>query len=92
MGQLYGELPEDTDLFAARPAAAAAAAAAASFQVRIAGPDDVVPFTDELTALRHANAVNQVFVADCLKNPDDLVLCVATVHDAPPQEDGGVAP
>ncbi len=89
VGQLYGELPEDTDLFAARPAAAAAAD---SFQVRIAGPDDVVPFTDELAALRHANAVNQVFVADCLKNPDDHVLCVATVHDASPQDDQGSAP
>jgi hypothetical protein len=50
------------------------------FEVRVAGPDDVVPFSDELPALRHANLINQQYLADCLKNPGNEVLCVATVH------------
>lgn len=51
-----------------------------TWEVRVAGPDDLFPHGDELWALRHANAINRNFVADCLKNPDDIVLCVATVH------------
>ena len=53
-----------------------------TFEVRIAGPDDVIPFADELSALRHANEVNITYLADNLKYPDptDWVLCVATVH------------
>jgi hypothetical protein len=50
------------------------------FEVRIAGPDDVITFDDELVALRNANAVNKQFLADCLAHPDDHVMCVATVH------------
>ena len=51
------------------------------FEVRIAGPDDVIVFSDELEALQRANDINKQFVDDCLKNPNDLVLCVATVHE-----------
>lgn len=52
------------------------------FEVRVAGPDDVIRFDDELRALRHANEINKVYVADRLAHPDPLeeVLCVATVH------------
>jgi hypothetical protein len=50
------------------------------FEVRIAGPDDVITYDDELVALRNANAVNKQFLNDCLANPDDHVMCVATVH------------
>lgn len=54
------------------------------FEVRIAGPDDVIPFADELDAHRRANIINQQHVADCLKNPapEAYVMCVATVHEA----------
>jgi hypothetical protein len=53
------------------------------FEVRIAGPDDVVVFSDELEAHQRANEVNKQYLADCLANPDpaDQVLCVATVHE-----------
>jgi hypothetical protein len=53
------------------------------FEVRIAGPDDVIVFSDELEAHQRANEVNKQYVADCLKHPDpmDHVLCVATVHE-----------
>lgn len=50
------------------------------YVVRVAGPDDVHKHKNELDALRQANAINLQFVADCLKNPGDIVLCVATVH------------
>ncbi len=52
------------------------------FEVRVAGPDDVHKHTDELTALRLANGINQAYRDDCLKHPDpaDHVLCLATVH------------
>jgi hypothetical protein len=53
-----------------------------AFEVRIAGPDDVVSFADELAAHRHANEVNKVYLADLLANPGNEVLCVATVHPA----------
>lgn len=52
------------------------------FTVHVAGPDDVVPFHDELEAYRYANEVNAAYLADRLKHPDDWVLCVATVHAA----------
>ena len=53
------------------------------FEVRVAGPDDVVTYDDELVALRNANAINKQYVADCLAHPDPMeqVLCVATVHE-----------
>ena len=53
------------------------------FEVRIAGPDDAIVFSDELEAHRRANDVNKQYVADCLKHPDpmDQVLCVATVYE-----------
>ena len=54
-------------------------------EVRIAGHDDVIPFTDELEAYRCANGINQIYLADRLKNPDREVLCVATVHPKAPQ-------
>ncbi len=54
--------------------------AGAAFEVRIAGPDDVIQNADELEALRCANKVNIEYLADRLKNPDNEVLCVATVH------------
>jgi hypothetical protein len=65
-----------------QPPAAASASIPGAFEVRVAGPDDVAPFDDELTALRYANAINVEYAADCLRNPDpmDHVLCVATVH------------
>lgn len=50
------------------------------FEVRIAGPDNVITYDDELVALRTANAVNKRYLADCLAHPDAHVLCVATVH------------
>ena len=50
------------------------------FTVHVAGPDDVVPFHDELEAHRYANSVNATYLADRLKNPENEVLCVATVH------------
>lgn len=50
------------------------------FTVHVAGPDDVVPFHDELEAHRYANSVNATYLADRLKNPESEVLCVATVH------------
>ena len=53
------------------------------FSVHVAGPDDVRHFRDELDAHRYANAVNATYLADRLKNPDDEVLCVATVHAVP---------
>jgi hypothetical protein len=44
------------------------------FEVRIAGPDDVIVFSDELEAHQRANEVNKQYLAD-------QVLCVATVHE-----------
>jgi hypothetical protein len=76
---------EDADA-AAQPAPAPVDAKA--FEMRVAGPDDVHWFSDELDALRHANSINKQYLADRLKHPDDEVLCVATVHaieEAPPE-------
>lgn len=51
------------------------------FEVRIAGPDDVIVFSDELEAHQRANEINKMYLQDRLKNPDEEVLCVATVHE-----------
>ena len=51
-----------------------------NFELRIAGPDDVVTYDDELVALRNANAINKQFLADRAAHPEHEVLCVATVH------------
>ncbi|GAB4059135.1 hypothetical protein [Uliginosibacterium sediminicola] len=51
-----------------------------SFEVRIAGPDDVIVFSDEIEALRRANEVNKTYLEERLRNPESEVLCVATVH------------
>jgi len=51
-----------------------------AFEVHIAGPDDVIQFSDELAAYRHANAINKAYLADRAKNPDNEVLYIATVH------------
>lgn len=58
------------------------------WEVRIAGPDDVLTLDSEIDALRQANEVNKAFVEDCLKNPDDHVLCVATVNGITVKEQG----
>lgn len=54
------------------------------FELRVAGPDDVVTYDNEMAALRTANSINNQYVADCLAHPDreDWVFCVATVHEA----------
>ncbi|MEO6146542.1 MAG: hypothetical protein ABIT70_05715 [Sulfuriferula sp.] len=51
------------------------------FELRIAGPDDVIVFSDELEAHQRANEVNKQYLADRLEHPDNEVLCVATVHE-----------
>lgn len=51
-----------------------------NFELRVAGPDTVDVMTDELEALRLANAVNKQYLADCAAHPGNEVLCVATVH------------
>jgi len=58
------------------------------YKMKIAGPDDVLTFSDELDALRRANEVNKVYLADLLKNPGNEVLYLATVHEV---ADDGVA-
>lgn len=50
------------------------------YELRIAGPDDVIVFTDEVEALYRANDVNIQYLADRLQNPDNEVMCIATVH------------
>ena len=50
------------------------------WEMRIAGPDDVLVFSDELEALQRTNEVNKQYLADRLTHPDSEVLCVATVH------------
>ncbi|HET8695002.1 MAG TPA: hypothetical protein VFM33_10080 [Aquabacterium sp.] len=59
-----------------------------AWEVRISGPDDVLTLDAEIDALRQANEINKAFVADCLKNPDDHVLCVATVNGITAKEQG----
>ena len=58
---------------------------APKYEVRVAGPDDVYTFPDEISALREANGINKLFLADLLKHPNDMVLCVATVHEFAPE-------
>lgn len=55
-----------------------------NFELRIAGPDDVVTYDDELVALRNANAINKQYLADRASHPEQEVLCVATVHPGEP--------
>jgi len=51
------------------------------YEVRIAGPDDVIVFSYELEALQRANEINKMYIKDRLEHPDNEVLMVATVHD-----------
>jgi len=74
---------------AAAPPAPVLPLSAGKWEVRVAGPDDVHILDTEIDALRQANEINKAFVADCLKNPDDHVLCVATVHGITAHGAGG---
>lgn len=69
----------------ATPPAAHAVEAPASFEVRVAGPDDIHRFADELAAHRLANSINTMYLADLLAHPGNEVLCVATVHPIAPK-------
>jgi len=51
------------------------------FELRIAGPDDVIVFRDELEALRVANQINKQYLDDREAHPNSEVMCVATVHE-----------
>ena len=51
------------------------------YEMKVAGPDDVVVFSDELEALQRANDVNKQYLQDRMNHPDSEVLCVATVHE-----------
>ena len=51
-----------------------------NFELRVAGPDTIDVMTDELEALRWANAINKQYLADCAAHPGNEVFCVATVH------------
>ena len=51
------------------------------YELRIAGPDDVIVFSDELEAHRRANEINKQYLEDRAKHPNAEVLCVATVHE-----------
>ena len=51
-----------------------------NFELRVAGPDTIDVMTDELEALRWANAINKQYLADRAMHPDNEVLCVATVY------------
>ena len=51
------------------------------YELRIAGPDDVIVFSDELEALQRANEVNKQYLHDRAAHPGKEVLCVATVHE-----------
>ncbi len=63
-------------------------ASRARFEVRVAGPDDVYIFGEELLALQCANGINKTFVSDCEKcqSSSEYVLCVATVHEISGEE------
>jgi len=50
------------------------------YELRIAGPDDVIVFSDELEAHQRANEINKQYLDDRAKHPNAEVLCVATVH------------
>jgi len=51
------------------------------WKVHIAGPDDIIFFSDELEALRRANEINKIYLQDRLDHPGNEVLMVATVHE-----------
>ncbi len=51
-----------------------------NFELRVAGPDTIDVMTDELEALRWANAINKQYLADRAMHQDNEVLCVATVY------------
>ena len=51
------------------------------YELRIAGPDDVIVFSDELEAYQRANEINKQYLEDRAKHPTQEVLCVATVHE-----------
>lgn len=51
------------------------------YELRIAGPDDVIVFGDELEAHQRANEINKQYLEDRAAHPDNEVLCVATVHE-----------
>jgi len=51
-----------------------------NFELRVAGPDTIDVMTDELEALRRANAINKQYLADRAMHQDNEVLCVATVY------------
>ena len=51
------------------------------YELRIAGPDDVIVFSDELEAHQRANEINKQYLEDRAKHPTQEVLCVATVHE-----------
>ncbi len=51
------------------------------FELRIAGPDDVIVFSDELEALQRANEINKQYLQDRMAHPNSEVLCVATVNE-----------
>ena len=52
-----------------------------TYEMHVAGPDDVIVFSDELEALRRANEVNKAYLADRAANPDNEMLCVAVVNE-----------
>lgn len=51
------------------------------YELRIAGPDDVIVFSDELEAHQMANEINKQYLERRMANPSRDVLCVATVHE-----------
>lgn len=56
----------------------------APYEVRVAGPDDVIPMPDEISALRYADSVNKAFLEYHLQNPGkEVILHIATVHARP---------
>lgn len=57
-----------------------------TYEMRVAGPDDVIVFSDELEALQRANEVNKAYLTDRAANPDSEVLCVATVTEVETEE------
>lgn len=51
------------------------------YELRIAGPDDVIVFSDELEAHRRANEINKQYLEDRAAHQGSEVLFVATVHE-----------
>jgi hypothetical protein len=52
-----------------------------TYEMHVAGPDDIIVFSYELEALQRANEVNKIYLADRAANPDNEVLCVAVVNE-----------